>query len=813
MSNWLMEWRMTLRSLFRNPGFTLIAVITLALCVGANTAVFNIVDKTLLRDLPYPEPDNMVMLWVDASGQGFSENDFTNPADFFSWKEQLSTVDSMFAFTGWQPTLSSQGEADALPQMFPGQLVTADFTRVLGMPMHLGRGFRQEEDVPNAASVVIVSHSFWQQQLDSNQQVIGQSLMLDEQAHTIIGVLPAKLQLPAIVGGQLFRPLQAEPTQSRGGFFLRVIARLQPGVTIDVAQREFTTVQQQLALAYPETNEGLSGNVQSLHEALRGNQRPQLLALLGASLFVLLIGCVNLSNLLLVRASSRSQEFSIRAALGAARHDVTRRLLLECLALGVMGSIAGLLCALLLTDWIEPMFASASGLSGSVTAVDGIGWRLPLFVIVITLLAPMLAGLAPAMLMLRNNIQTGLRSISRGGTSGRGNVRLSHILVAGNFALALALCMAGGLLVKSFNYLQTQDLGFQSEHLLRFNINLPPDRYSDRPQIQAFQAAMQQRLQAIPGVQSLTYTSTLPFSNVFTDTSFTVEGQPLPTLNEQPNAGYSVVAPNYHQVMGIRLLRGNGFSDNLSSDGELEIIINQALAKQYFPQGDSLGKRIYFGSEESAIWARIVGEVNDIRFAGVAQPQRPSLYISQRQRAGAAVFVVINSQLSTTSLLPQLREAIRELDSSVAVANLTSMDELVRDSLAQTRYLTSLVSGFAVLALLMAAIGIYGVIAYLVNRRRRELGVRAVLGASPGKLMAQVLQTGMRLAGLGGAVGLLLALLVGRLVQQLLYQVQPFDVGIFLLAALGLFMAAVVACLVPAWRAGTVDPVVALRTE
>ncbi len=813
MANWLMEWRMSLRSLFRNPGFTLIAVITLALCIGANTAIFNIVDKTLLRDLPYPEPDSMAMLWVDARGQGFAEKDYTNPADFFSWKEQLSSVDSMFAFTGWQPTLSSQGDGDAVPRMFPGQLVTADFTRVLGMPMHLGRGFRAEEDVPNAAAVVIVSHNFWQQQLDGNQQVIGESLLLDEQPHTIIGVLPAKLRLPAIVNGQLFRPLQAEPTQGRGGFYLRVIARLLPGVNIDVAQREFTTVQQQLALVYPETNAGLGGNVQSLHAALRGDQRPQLLALLGASLFVLLIGCVNLSNLLLVRASSRSQEYSIRAALGAARRDVTRRLFLECLALGVMGSVAGLLCALLLTGWIEPMFASASGLSGTVTAADGIGWRLPLFVIVITLLMPVLAGLAPAMLLLRNNIQSGMRSISRGVTSSHGNVRLSHILVAGNFALALALCMAGGLLVKSFNYLQTQDLGFQSEHLLRFNINLPPERYSDRPQIQAFQAAMQERLESIPGVRSVSYTSTLPFSNVFTDTSFTVEGQPLPTLAEQPNAGYSVVAPNYHQVMGIQLLRGNGFSDNLSSDGELEIIINQAMAKQYFPEGDILGKRIYFGSEESPIWARIVGEVNDIRFAGVAQPQRPSLYISQHQRAGGAMFVVINSQLPSSSLLPQLREAIRELDSSVAVANLTSMDELVRDSLAQTRYLTSLVSGFAVLALMMAAIGIYGVIAYLVNLRRRELGVRAALGASPVKLVLQVLRTGMRLAAMGSVAGLLLALLVGRLVQQLLYEVQPFDPGIFLLAISGLLVAAVTACLLPAWRAGAVNPVIALRTE
>lgn len=815
MSNWLMELRLVLRGLLRNPGFMLIAVITLALCIGANTAIFNIVDKTLLRELPYPQPDRMVMLWVDASEQGFAENDFTNPADFYTWKEQLNSVDSMFAFTGWQPTLSGQTDPNAVPEMFQGLLATADFTRVLGTPLHLGRGFRAEEDVPNAAPVVIVSHNFWQQQLGAREDVIGQSILLDEQPHTVVGVLAQNLRLPAIASGELVRPLRAEKDQGRGNFFLQVIARLNGGFSLDEAQSEFAAVQRQLALAYPETNEGLGANVQSLHEALRGNQRPQLLALLGAALFVLLIGCANLSNLLLVRASSRTQEFSIRAALGAARHDVTRRLLLECLALGVLGSIAGLLCAVLLTGWIEPMFASASGLSGTAAeagSLAGMGWRLPLFVVAITLLMPLIAGLAPAMLLLRNHIQTGMRSISRGATSSRGNVRLSHILVAANFALALALCMAGGLLVKSFNQLQTQDLGFQPEHLLRFNINLP-ERYAERPQVRAFQTTMQERLEAIPGVQAVTYTSTLPFSNAFTDTGFTIEGQPLPTPANMPNAGFSIVATNYHQVLGIDLLRGSGFSSNLSPDGELEVIANQALTQRYFPDGDILGKRIAFGDPEQPLWARIVGEVNDIRFAGVQQPQRPSLYISQQQRPGGAMFVVVESQLPAASLLPQLSAAIREVDTAVAVANLTSMDALVRSSLAQTRYLTGLVSGFAVLALIMAAIGIYGVIAYLVNRRRRELGVRAVLGASPGKLIAQVLSTGVRLAGMGGVAGLLLALVVGRLVQQLLYQVEPFDAGIFLLACIGLLSAAIVACLVPAWRAGSVDPVVALRSE
>ncbi len=806
------ELKLILRGLWRNPGFTVIAVATLALCIGANSAIFNVVDKALLQGLPYSEPQQLAMLWVDATGQDLPAQEWTNPADFYDWQEQLQTVDSMFALTGWQPTLTGQSEPGSVPEMFQGQFVTADFLKVFGVQPQLGRSFTAAEDIPNGPAVVLISHNFWQRQLGGREDVINHSIVLNEQSHTIVGVLPADLQLPNLVTGDLFKPLQAEPQQGRGGFFLRVIARLKPEFSIEQAQSEFAAVQAQLAQAYPETNEGLGANIQSLQAALTGNQRPQLLALLGAALFVLLIGCANLSNLLLVRASSRSQEFSIRVALGAGRKDVTRRVLLECLVLGILGSIAGVICALLLSGWVSDMFASASGLAVMPDQISSLGWRLPLFIIGITLLVPMLAGLAPAMLLLRSNIHSGIRSISRGATSGRSNIRLSHLLVAVNFALALALCVAGGLLVKSFNRLQSTDLGFQPEHLSSFNINLTADRY-ESDQRRDFHTEMQARLQAIPGVQEVTFASTLPLSNVFTDTGFSIEGQDIPHVSEQPHAGFSIVAPNYHQVLGISLLRGSGFSETVTTDSELEILVNQALVKRYFPDGDVLGKRVFFGSQEQPLWARVVGEVNDIRFAGLDQPQQPTLYISQNQRPGNAIFVVINSQIPVASLLPQLRQTISEIDGSVAVANLTSMDQLVRSSLAQTRYLTGLVSGFAVLAVCMAAIGIYGVIAYLVNRRRRELGVRAVLGASPGKLILQVIQTGLKLAGIGGVAGVLLALLVGRLVQQLLYEVQPFDGAVLMLATTSLLLATLLACAVPAWRAGAVDPMVALRSE
>jgi predicted permease len=788
------------RSLARTPGFTIVAVLTLALGIGATSAIFSAVDALLLRALPYPDADRLVMLWVDGRKLGFARQDYTNPTDLRDW-ETLESVEALGAFTGWAPTVTGAGE----PERVDGALVTQRYFDALGTPMQLGRGFVASEDVPNGPRVVVVSDRFWRRYLDASRDAIGRAVVLEGEPHTVVGVLPPGFEAPLMPDRAVYRPGQFE-LGGRGGYFLRVVARMKPGVAIEQAQREFSALHARLAAAYPDTNEDRDGYVQPLREAMTENVRLQLVVLLGATGLVLLIACANLANLMLARASSRARELAVRASLGADRRRLARQLLGESLVLSGLGALAGLAFAAIAIRWIGtalPPGVDAAGAPALDLRVLGFGT-------LAALAAGLAFGSAPAWIATRQDLVTTLRDGDRGSAGGRAGRRLREALVVCTFALALALTAGAGVFLKSLGRLTSLDPGFRPEGALSFTLRLPPATYPTPEANRALHDALRERLAALPGVEHVGLTSTLPLGDNNTDTGIRLEGMAADA--EPLRVWFSMSTPGYLEALGTPVLRGRALTRDEIAGGPCRAVVNDAFARDYLPGREVLGARFSMGSQEP-VQCEIVGVAADVRFFGLDQPQTPAMYLPLAQFPARQFFVVVRGAGDVGALLPPIRREIAALDASLALGDVRPMTLLVRDALRTPRLVATLAGAFALLALVLAAVGVYGVIAYAVGLRTREFGVRAALGASRGELARSVLRRGLVLATAGIALGAVLALGLGRVVGALLYEVRATDPAVLAGVAALLGVVALAASLVPALRAARVDPMVALRNE
>ena len=799
----LLDLKHVLRGLRRTPVFTVVTLLTLALAIGANTAVFSLVDQALLRSLPYPEPERLVAVWADWSKRGALRNDYTNPADFADWREQSSTIEEMAAYTFALPTLTGAGE----PRQLPGAQVTHAFFDVLKPQFAAGRGFAAGEDVPNGPNVAVISHALWQDQLGGQQDVLRQTLTLNGEPYDVVGVLPAGFSFPLLPDREVFTLLQSE-RDGRGNAFLRVIGRLAPGADIESAAADMSTIAARISAEFPETNEDIGIYVQPLQDAVTDGVRLRLLVLWAAVGFVLLVACVNIANLLLVRAAGRARELAIRGTLGARRGTLMRLVVLESVLLSLGGTLLGLLFAELAVNALHAQ------LPGGIT--EYVAPAVDLRVLAIAVLAGLVTGLVFGLVPAFRAGGADPIGVLRGGErSGHAAVssRSRNALVVANFALALALTVGAGLFARSLVKLERVDPGFSSDGVLTATLTLPPASYEGADALRAFQRALDERLDALPGVRNAGLTHSLPLADLNTDASVFIEGRPTERRDGRAHVWYSVVSPGYLEALGIQPLQGRTFTEQDMSSNAAHIVVNAAFARQYFGEQSPVGQRVTAGNPEDGNWLTIIGVADDVRFFGVDQRQTPAAYLPLYRYPQRLLFLVLQTAGDPALLASPLRQAVASLDPAIAVDGVQPMSELVDLSLQPARSTAVLVGAFAAAALLIAVIGVYGTLSYAAAQRRREFGVRMALGASGGRVLGLVLRQGVLLALAGIAIGLALTAFITRGFRALLYEVDPLDPLVFGAVALLLLAVALAATAVPAWRAGRTQPMRVLREE
>jgi putative ABC transport system permease protein len=800
------DLRYGVRLLLRNKGFTAVSVLALALGIGANSAIFSVVNSVLFRPLPYSDPQRLTMIWENHQERGGPQHEWASPADLRDWREQTQSFEHVAGLLGWGPTLTGRDE----PEDLQGAAVSYDTFEMLGIAPALGRGFTADEDRPGTGLVVVLSHQLWQRQFGSDPSIIGKSLTLGGQSYTVAGVMPRGFVLPILTNTEIFTtagPLLAGLKGcDRGCVILRVIAKLKSGVPLDAARAEMSAFAARIAEQYPDSNSGVGTALVPLHEQVVGDVRMAMLVLLGAVALVLLIACANVANLLLSRAAAREKEVAIRAALGASRARLIRQHLTESLVLAVIGGAFGLLLAF----WMVDVLVSFAPKGTPRVEEIGVDTSVLAFTFAVALVTGLAFGLAPALLSSRTNFNSALKEGGRDArASARGN-RVRSALVVAEVSLALMLLVGAGLLIKSFINLQRVDPGFNAKGALRLDVGLPRIRYGDPTRTAAFFKQLVDRIEALPGVESAGAVSSLPLSGGGTDTSFLIEGQPHPEANREPVSFFSKVTPDYFRTMGIRLVRGRVITEADNVDAPKVAVVSEALARRYFPGDDPLGKGLLFGSKDRR---EIVGVVSDVKFFGLNLDARPMMYFAERQYPARGMSVIVRTTSDPTSLAAAVRSEVQALDKDLAVSNVMPMDQLVSASLAEPRFLLLLLGVFAGAALALSVIGVYGVVSYSVAQRSHEIGVRMALGAQVGDVLKLVLGKGMVLVGTGVALGIAGAFALSRVMESLLFGVGARDLATFAATALLLAGVALGACFVPARRATKVDPMVALRYE
>jgi putative ABC transport system permease protein len=805
MQTLLQDLRYGFRMLYKNPGFTAVALLALALGIGANTAIFSVVNSVLLRPLSYRDPSRLVMIWENHQQRGGPEREWASPADFRDYQEQTKSFEHTTAFVGWGPTLTGQGE----PEDLLGAAVSHDTFAMLGIQPSLGRGFTEDEDRPGAERVVVLSHQLWSRRFASDPTIIGKSVTLSDESYTVIGVMPRGFTFPILNTSEIFRTVKPVIAGlqgcDRGCVILRLIARLKRDVPMDAARAEMNAIAVQTAERYPESNKGVGTTLPPLQEQLVGDVRPAMLVLLGAVALVLLIACANVANLLLARAAAREKEVAIRAALGASRMRLIRQHLTESITLALIGGTMGLILAFWMVDLLVS-FAPKGTPRVNEIAIDPVVLA---FTCGIALFTGIAFGLAPAVLSSKANFNNALKEGGRdSGATSRG-ARIRSALVVFEVALALMLLIGAGLLIRSFVNLQHIDPGFNQRSALRVDVSLPRTRYPDRNQPAVFYKQLIDRIRALPGVQSVGAISRLPLSGGGTDTEFAIEGQPASEPGHQPVAWYSSVTPDYFRTMGIRLIRGREPAESDNEDSPKVVFISETLARRYFPDEDPIGKRLVFGSGKR----EIVGIVSDVNHFGLTKDARPTMYFPHAQSPGRGMSLVIRTPGNPLALAASVRNQVSSLDQNLAVSNVMTLEDLVASSLAEPRFTLLLLGAFACVALVLSAIGVYGVVSYSVSQRSHEIGVRMALGAQASDVLRLVIGQGMMLVLGGVGVGLVAAFALSRVMSTLLYGVSPTDVTTFGATAVILAGVALGACFVPGRRATKVDPMESLRCE
>jgi predicted permease len=809
MPTLIQDLRYGARMLLTQPGFTLIAVLTLALGIGANTALFSVVNGVLLNALPFPQPEQLIAL--NQSKPNFPRGAIPYP-NFRDWQRENQTFAAMAISRRTGFSLLGAGE----PEQVDGRWVSASFFSVLGVKPAMGRDFAPGEDERGAGPVVLISDQLWQRKFGASAAALGQSLTLDDKSYTIVGVLPKSFTfyrgLDVYVPiGQWSTPALENRSAALG---LTALGRLKPGVTLAEAQADLDGVMRRLAETYPENNRGHGASLTPLKEAVVGNVRQTLWLLLGAVGFVLLIACVNVSNLLLVRSTGRTREFAIRAALGAGQGRLLRQMLTESLLLALVGGGLGLLLASWLTSAALSVLPTALPRAEEI-ALDG---RVLLFTCGISLLTGLLAGLAPAWKMARRQLTEMLKEGGRG--AGTAQSRAQGVLVVVEMALALVLLIGAGLTIRSLYALWNVDPGFRAENVLTFSLNFPASMRQARPEAAlANWRALSDRLNALPGVQAASFTQGAAVLQGANDVYFWRADQPRPaTTSEMQMTLVYRVEHSYLTALGIPLKRGRFFTPQDDDRAQSVVVIDEVFARQHFPDRDPIGQRINQGDDRGAL--EIIGVVGHVKQWGLAtdeqQSLRAQLYEPLRQTAAnpARLDVVVRTEgMAGAALFDSIRRTIQSQHNQNVVYGLRTMNEVVADSLAPQRFSMLLLNGFAAVALLLASIGLYGVIAYLVSQRTHEIGIRLALGAQRRDVLRLVFRHGLKLALGGVALGLLAALGLTRLLAKMLYGVSATDPLTFMGVALLLTFVALLACWLPARRATKVDPMIALRCE
>ncbi len=787
--------------LVRTPGFALIAIATLALGIGANTSIFSVVNAVLLRPLPYPNADELVMVWQDLRARGGPSDEWATPGNFADWKSG-GPFSAVAAVQGWQPSFTGSGE----PEPLVGEQVTRDYFEVLGIRPMLGRAFRAEEDVPDAPRVVILSHALWQRRFGGESRVLGRSITLGGEPHEIVGVMPPGFRPAVITVAEVWRPRRLNlANPSRGAVVLRIVARLKPDLTLEQASSSASVLATQLERAHPESNVGAGINIVPLHTEVVGNIRAGLLVLLGAVGFVLLIACANIANLLLARASGRGREIAVRMALGATRRRLVKQLLTESLLLATIGGASGVLVGV----WgVQALIAMAPRNAPRVDEI-ALDPTVLAFALALTILTGILFGLMPALQTTRPDVAPALKEGGRG-TAGPSGRRARHALVVAELAIALVLLVASGLLLRTFLRLQTYDLGFEPDRVLVGSVLPPRVTYPKQEQQVTFYDQLLARISALPGVETAALSSILPLGGD-SDMSMLIEGRP-PARNEAETIAvwYRLVSPGYFKAMSIPIKEGRNFEPGEAPPG---IIVSEASVRRLWNGKSPLGTRVRFSEDANAPWFTVIGVVGEVRMRGARGESRNEVYLRYWQFTELGTNVVLKTSGRPEALTSALRQAVREIDPNIPVSSISSMEQIVAESIDQPRFFALLVGVFALLALTLAVIGIYGVMAFAVAHRTAELGVRIALGASDRDVFALVVSDGLKLAAAGIILGALAAVGMSLAIRSLLFGIEPIDPFTFGATTVALALAAAAACFLPARRATRVDPIVALRAE
>ena len=809
MERLMKDMRFAIRILVRKPGFTVVAVVIMALGIGANTAIFTLVRAVLLNPLPFHEPARLMMVWEDASFIGFPRNT-PSPANYADWKAQNEVFEDMAALDNRSFNLTGDGE----PEKVSAYGVSAEFFPLLGVKPALGRVFLPEEDNPAASKVAVISYKLWQNRYGGELNIVGRDILLTGTKHTVVGVMPARFQfLESHIGIWVPLALPKEEMARRDDHYLQVIARTKPGVTLNQAQANIKTIMAGIAHDHPDEASELGAYVVPLSQELAGETRRPLILLLVAVGFVLLIACANLANLLLSRAMGRSKEIAVRTALGARRSQLVRQLLTESIVLSSAGGIAGIVVALWSFAFLRQLIPPALTLVAELRIDPAV----LAFTFGLSVLTGVLFGLVPAIQASRTDLNEALKQGGGRTTLSAGNRRLQSAMVIGEVALAMVLLVGAGLLIQTFTRLRGQYSGMRAENVLTLRTTLPEKKYEDPSRRAAFYEQVLERAGALPGVVAAGYTTSVPLEWKGGTNGVTIEGRPA-----QPgviyDANHRQISADYFKAIGIALRDGREFNETDRADSIPVVIINETMARSYWPNETALGKRFKHGRAASTRpWMTIVGIVADVRQMGVDVPVKAEMYMPFRQ-AGSQYWyaprdLVIRTLGNPTSLAAAVTAKVREVDPDQPVSNIRTMEQVLGEEIQQRRTGTTLLGVFAALAVMLAALGIYGVLSYLVTQRTPEFGVRMALGARSRDILRLVLKRGMSLALAGVVIGLAASFALTRLMQSLLFEVNASDPATFAALALVLSGVAFAACYVPARRATRVDPMVALRYE
>jgi predicted permease len=812
MNSFFRDLRYSVRMLIKSPAFTAVALLSIALGVGANTTVFSVINTVLLRSVPYKEPDTLVLLWGDSAGvTNLKNHNQVSATDVADYRSQNNVFEDVATYAGWNPIMTGDGEAERIPAI---QVGDGFFKVMKGQPL-LGRVFTPEEQVDGKDFVIVLGYGLWQRRFGGDTNIVGKTVELNGRSYSIVGVmgpdfhpLPSTLVSPE---GQFYRPVAEKYEDSaRDERHLRAIARLKPGATVQQARSEVRVIAQRLAQQHPETNKDQGAYVVSITDEIIGGIRPTLLMIFGAVIFVLLVACANVANLLLARATVRFREITIRSAIGAARSQLVRQLLTESLVLALLGGGLGLLLAI----WGTGLVESAGSKINPMFHDIHVDMRCLAFTFGISIITGLIFGLAPALQVSRPNLAEALKESGRGSGPSASRNRLRSVLVIAEIAMTLVLLVCAGLLIRTVIRLRNVDTGFNAQKILAMNIGLPGIKYPKPENQISFYKQVTERIAALPGVKAVGTTSVLPLSDNFDGRGLLVEDHPKPR-GEEITVDLYIASSGYLQAMEIPLVKGRVITEQDTAGSAMIALINSTMAAQLWPNEDPLGKRISFAGTENKPrpWRTVVGVVSDVSQYGLDKKPPMQIYVPHAQFPTGFSSIVVKTNGEPTAMIAAVRREIQAVDKDQAVSNVTTLEQLMGDSILIRRFFMILLVVFAVLALTLASVGIYGVMSYVASQRTHEIGIRMALGAQASDVLKLIIGNGMVLALIGVTAGLAGSFALTRLMAGLLFGVTATDAFTFVTVSVGLTAVALLACYLPARRATKVDPLVALRYE